>query len=70
MRTLYRIDDFQQTYFAVSSLDALRAATLKDFGPLYRRLANAADIGPAEVLATDAVITRGSQAHVLAQAAQ
>jgi phenylalanine-4-hydroxylase len=70
MRTLYRIDDFQQTYFVVSSLDALRAATLKDFGPLYRRLANAADIGPAEVLATDAVITRGSQAYALAQAAQ
>jgi len=70
MRTLYRIDDFQQTYFAVASLDALRAATLKDFGPLYRRLANAADIGPAEVLATDAVITRGSQAHALAGATQ
>jgi phenylalanine-4-hydroxylase len=70
MRTLYRIDDFQQTYFVIASLDALRAATLKDFGPLYRRLANAADIGPAEVLATDAVITRGSQAHALAGATQ
>jgi phenylalanine-4-hydroxylase len=70
MRTLYRIDDFQQTYFAVPSMDALRAATLKDFGPLYRRLADASDIGPAEVLASDVAITRGSQAHALAQAAQ
>ncbi|HUZ12452.1 MAG TPA: phenylalanine 4-monooxygenase, partial [Caulobacteraceae bacterium] len=31
MRTPYRIDDFQQLYFVIPSLQALRAATLRDF---------------------------------------
>ncbi len=69
MRTLYRIDDFQQTYFAVPSLDALRTATLKDFGPVYARLTTAPDIGAAEVLETDTVITFGTQAHARQAAA-
>jgi phenylalanine-4-hydroxylase len=67
MRTPYRIDDFQQTYFVVSSLEALRAATLRDFGPLYARLRGAADLPIADVLASDDVITRGSQAYARAR---
>ena len=31
MRTRYRIDDFQQTYFVIPSLEALLKATLSDF---------------------------------------
>jgi phenylalanine-4-hydroxylase len=38
MRTPYRIDRFQQTYFVIPSLPALLEATLQDFGGLYRRL--------------------------------
>jgi phenylalanine-4-hydroxylase len=63
MRTPYRIDDFQQTYFVVPSLQALREATLQDFGPIYERLARASDIPIAQVLPTDRVFTRGSQAY-------
>src|SRR6185437_2834902 len=33
MRTPYRIDDFQQVYFVVPSLQALLDATLQDFAP-------------------------------------
>ena len=63
MRTPYRIDDFQQVYFVIPSLEALLAATLQDFGPLYRRLSAASDLGIEDVLPTDAVITRGTQAY-------
>jgi phenylalanine-4-hydroxylase len=57
MRTAYRIDDFQQIYFVVNSLEKLLDATVNtDFGPLYARLAQAADIAPGEVLAGDAAI--------------
>ena len=41
MRTPYRIDDFQQVYFVVPSLQALLDATLQDFAPIYERLARA-----------------------------
>jgi phenylalanine-4-hydroxylase len=67
MRTPYRIDDFQQTYFVVASLDALLQATLSDFGAIYERLRNAPDIPIEAVLATDTVITRGTQAYARAK---
>jgi phenylalanine-4-hydroxylase len=44
MRTPYRIDRFQQTYFVVPSIAALRHATQQDFGPLYQRLSHAPDL--------------------------
>jgi len=68
MRTPYRIDDFQQIYFVIPSLDALLAATLSDFGPIYGRLAAASDVAIETVLATDDVITRGTQAYARARA--
>ena len=43
MRTPYRIDRFQQTYFVIPSIPALLEATLQDFGPLYARLDGAPD---------------------------
>ena len=61
MRTPYRIDDFQQVYFAIPSLEALQAATLQDFAALYGRLADAPDVAIADVLPTDRVLTRGTQ---------
>lgn len=39
MRTRYRIDSFQQTYFVIDSFDQLFAATAVDFAPLYRSIA-------------------------------
>lgn len=63
MRTPYRIDDFQQVYFVVPSLQDLLDATLQDFGPIYARLAQATDVPIEAILPTDRVITRGSQAY-------
>lgn len=62
MRTDYRIDDFQQTYFVISSYEDLLEKTLNtDFGPLYERLSGGYDYSPEDVLETDDVITRGTQ---------
>jgi phenylalanine-4-hydroxylase len=70
MRTPYRIDDFQQTYFVVPSLEVLLAATLQDFAPIYARLRNAPDIPIEATLPNDCVVTRGTQAYARARSAQ
>lgn len=70
MRTLYRIDDFQQAYFVTPSLQQLLDVTVNtDFGPLYARLAEAEDLPVDAILPTDRVFTRGTQAYAEAKAA-
>lgn len=60
MRTHYRIDDFQESYFVIDSLaDLLDLATI-DFAPLYERIAGQPEYQPGDVLATDRVIARGT----------
>ncbi len=66
MRTPYRIDDFQQAYFVIPSLQALLDATLQDFGALYDRLENLSDIGIEVIEPTDEVFTQGTQAYAKA----
>lgn len=62
MRTPYRIDDYQQSYFVIDSFEDLLARTLEtDFGPLYASLAEASDHAITDVLPTDRVYTRGTQ---------
>jgi phenylalanine-4-hydroxylase len=68
MRTPYRIDDFQQVYFVIPSLEALLAATLQDFAPIYARLQTAADIPIATVTPEDRVLSRGTQAYARSRA--
>ena len=63
MRTPYRIDDFQQVYFAIRSLESLLDATLQDFGPIYARLEGEPDVAIETILPGDQVITRGTQAY-------
>jgi len=63
MRTPYRIDDFQQTYFVIPSLQALLDATQQDFGPIYQRLDDDADLAIEAILPGDRVFTAGDQAH-------
>jgi phenylalanine-4-hydroxylase len=70
MRTPYRIDDFQQVYFVIPSLEALLTATLQDFGPIYERLTRAPDIAIDAIVPSDSVINRGTQAYARARAAQ
>lgn len=60
MRTRYRIDTFQKTYFVIDSFDQLMDATEPDFRPIYAQLANQPSIPAGNVLDTDTVITRGN----------
>jgi phenylalanine-4-hydroxylase len=63
MRTPYRIDDFQQVYFVVPALQTLLDVTTQtDFAPMYHALEAARDLAIAEILPTDRVFTRGTQA--------
>ncbi len=65
MRTPYRIDDYQQAYFVIDSFDDLLRQTLEtDFGPLYAELETAPDFAIGQILPTDTLITRGTQARV------
>jgi phenylalanine-4-hydroxylase len=69
MRTEYRIDDFQQNYFVIPSLDHLRRVTVEtDFAPLYAELDRLPDIPIADILPDDDVITHGTQAYANAKA--
>lgn len=63
MKTLYRIDDFQQVYFVIDSIEALKTVTLQDFGPIYERLKGAEALPIEAVLPTDRVFTQGTQAY-------
>ncbi|KGB58307.1 phenylalanine 4-monooxygenase [Sphingopyxis sp. SE2] len=68
MRTDYRIDDFQQNYFVIDSLDQLLSTTVNtDFAPLYAANAALPPIPIADILPGDAVITRGTQDYALAK---
>lgn len=63
MKTLYRIDDFQQVYFVIDSIEQLKDETLKDFEPIYQRLAGAEALPIETILPTDTVFTAGTQAY-------
>ena len=60
MRTRYRIDTFQKTYFVIDSFEQLMDATGPDFTPIYARLAGQESIPAGTVLATDTVFNRGT----------
>ncbi|MGP1396978.1 MAG: phenylalanine 4-monooxygenase [Inquilinaceae bacterium] len=63
MRTRYRIDDFQETYFVIDSLDTLLHLKDVDFGPLYERLKQSDDLDPGTILPQDRVLSRGTGAY-------
>ncbi|WP_313102233.1 phenylalanine 4-monooxygenase [Brevundimonas sp.] len=63
MKTLYRIDDFQQVYFVIDSIEKLKEVTLQDFGPIYERLKGAEELPIETILPGDQVFTRGTQAY-------
>ena len=63
MRTNYRIDDFQESYFVIRDLDELLEFTRIDFAPLYERAAQAAELQPGDVLPTDQVFSRGDGSY-------
>jgi phenylalanine-4-hydroxylase len=69
MRTRYRIDDYQQVYFVIDSFEDLLRQTIRtDFAPLYERLANLPELGPADLVSEDEIITHGTQAYATEKA--
>jgi phenylalanine-4-hydroxylase len=60
MRTHYRIDDFQESYFVISHLDELLELAQIDFAPLYERAQGQPEYPPGQILAGDALVTRGT----------
>ena len=62
MRTRYRIDTYQKTYFVIDGFDELFDATRPDFTPYYAQLAAQPTIPAGEVLPTDRVFQRGTGA--------
>lgn len=60
MRTRYRIDTYQKTYFVIDSFEQLMQATAPDFRPYYDQLANQPTLPAGEVLDGDRVFQRGT----------
>jgi phenylalanine-4-hydroxylase len=60
MRTHYRIDDFQESYFVIRHLDELLQLARIDFKPLYEQVRGQPEYEPGQLLAGDALLTRGS----------
>jgi phenylalanine-4-hydroxylase len=60
MRTRYRIDDLQESYFVIDGLDDLLELARIDFAPIYERLREGPEFAPGEVLARDEVLARGT----------
>jgi len=66
MHTDYRIDDFQQVYFAINSFEELFNATQQDFGPLYEKMSTDKHVHPiTDILDTDIVYNKGTQDYAL-----
>lgn len=60
MRTRYRIDTYQKTYFVIDSFEQLMQATAPDFTPIYAALADQAHLSAGQVQAQDRVFHAGS----------
>jgi phenylalanine-4-hydroxylase len=57
MRTQYKIDSYQQTYFVIDSFRQLFDLTAPDFTPLYEQLKKLPHLGAAQSFASDSLIT-------------
>ncbi len=60
MRTEYRIDDFQETYFVIQSYDELFEALIGDLSALYGKAAAAGNLSAAEVVSGERIYHRGT----------
>ncbi|PZQ00566.1 MAG: phenylalanine 4-monooxygenase [Variovorax paradoxus] len=70
MRTRYRIDDFQESYFVIDDLDQLLELARIDFAPLYARTQGQPEHVPGTVLASDRVLVRGTGTYHAAKNAK
>ncbi len=53
MKTRFRIDTYQETYFVIDGFESLFEATRQDFTPIYADLAQSEEIPASTVLPTD-----------------
>jgi phenylalanine-4-hydroxylase len=60
MRTQYRIDDFQETYFVIDGFEDLVNLAKIDFEPVYQRINGQPEFQPGDLLPTEEPITRGT----------
>jgi phenylalanine-4-hydroxylase len=60
MRTRYKIDTYQRTYFVIEGFQQLMDATEPDFTPIYARLKDLPAFPAGEVQPDDRVIHRGT----------
>ena len=69
MRTKYRIDNYQQTYFVIDSFEDLLRQTIEtDFAPLYVENNALPVLEIEDVLPSDTVLTRGNQYYAQGEA--
>ncbi|WP_332740992.1 phenylalanine 4-monooxygenase [Hydrogenophaga sp.] len=59
MRTRYKIDDYQATYFVIDSFEELFTMTAPDFAPLYEAVRSLGELEPEATIASDSSITLG-----------
>ena len=64
LRTRYRIDDFQETYFVLDRFEDLLRAVDRPLGPVIDSLAGEPDVEPDALDPADRVITRGQGPRV------
>ena len=57
MRTRYKIDSFQATYFVIDSFEQLFRATAPDFTPLYEAVVQQQELAAEATLTSDRVLT-------------
>lgn len=57
MRTRYKIDTYQQTYFVIDSVQQLLDLTAPDFTPHYQAISGLPEIAANQRLAQDTVVT-------------
>ena len=59
MRTRYKIDDYQATYFVIKGFDELFEMTAPDFAPLYAAVRSLGELAADVTIASDSSITLG-----------
>ncbi len=59
MRTRYKIDDYQATYFVIDSFEQLFEMTAPDFAPIYEAVRSLGELEPDATIASDSSITLG-----------
>ncbi|MCP5283004.1 MAG: phenylalanine 4-monooxygenase [Rhodoferax sp.] len=63
MRTNYRIDDFQEVYFVLDSLDDLLELATIDFAPVYARVGRQPELRPGDLNPADRLVHRGDGSY-------